>query len=279
MSEQLAIIASMSGLTKPGAVQRLQDELVKMPQPDIVTKHVFKPGIYERTITIPPWTVLTGAEHKTSYSVRLEKGSIAVNRDDGVVVLNAPCEFNAPAGVQRVGCVFDSEVVWTDIYENADDCQNIATVEARLYVVDEFGLGENRKRIAQDQKDFELFLLQYGMTHKSIGEIVHIEHDLMPMPAGFEVELKNSLIHGQGLFVSRDFAAGEIICPGRLDGKRTPAGRFINHSVKPNATPIKDGDDIHAVALRDLLNGEEVVINYRDSMRVNYGINLPKGAL
>ena len=152
MSDQLAIIASMSGLTKPGAVQRLQDELLKMSQPDIVTTHVFKPGIYERTITIPPWTVLTGAEHKTSYKVKLEKGSIAVNLDDGVVVLHAPCEFDAPAGVQRVGCVFDSEVVWTDIYENADDCEDIDMLEDRICIIPVCGLGDSRIRIALKNK-------------------------------------------------------------------------------------------------------------------------------
>lgn len=122
----------------------LQDELLKMSQADIVTQHKFLPGVYERTIVIPPWTVLTGAEHKTPYKVRLEKGTIAVNVGDEVRVLTAPLEFNAPAGVQRVGRVFDDEVVWTDVYENPDDCKDIAVLEDRLYTVPDCGLGENR---------------------------------------------------------------------------------------------------------------------------------------
>ena len=55
-------------------IENLQNELLKMPQADIVTEHIFSPGIYERKITIPPWTVLTGAEHKTNYKIKLEKG-------------------------------------------------------------------------------------------------------------------------------------------------------------------------------------------------------------
>ena len=49
----------------PDKVLALQDELLKLPQANIITEHIFKPGVYERKITIPPWTVLTGAEHLT----------------------------------------------------------------------------------------------------------------------------------------------------------------------------------------------------------------------
>lgn len=279
MSDLATMTDSMAALCRPGAVQRLQDGLLQMPQADIVTKHTFSPGIYERTITIPPWTVLTGAAHKTSYRVRLEKGTIAVNMEHGVTVLIAPFEFEAPAGVQRVGRVLADEVVWTDIYDNPDDCHNVATLEARLYDVPSCGLGENRLRISRDRKDFDLFLSQLGMTHAEMDTVVQIESDLMDMPHGFDVELRDSSTHGKGLFALREFAAGELICPGRIDGKRTPAGRFINHSMQPNAEPVKDGDDINAVALRELLAGEEIFINYRDSMRVNFGIDIPKEAL
>jgi hypothetical protein len=60
-------------------VVALQEQLLKLPQANIVTLHSFRAGFYERTIVIPPWTVLTGAEHKTAYQVRIDKGTIAVN--------------------------------------------------------------------------------------------------------------------------------------------------------------------------------------------------------
>jgi len=126
-------------------VVRLQDELLKMEQADIVTTHTFLPGVYERTITIPPWTVLTGAAHKTAYRVRLEKGVIAVNTDDGVKVLEAPMEFDVEAGFQRAGRVFEEEVVWTDIYQNPDNCRDLDVLEQRLYEVPPFGMGERRR--------------------------------------------------------------------------------------------------------------------------------------
>jgi hypothetical protein len=265
-----------SGLTLSitGKVQALEAELLKMPQADIVTEHIFTPGKYERKIMIPAWVVLTGAEHKTPYRVRLEKGTIAVNTDDGIKVLTAPCEFDAKAGMQRAGRVFEEEVVWVDIYDNPDDCTDLAVLEDRLYVVPECGLSDSRTEVQKARIDYGAFLHQIGMTQDEMDRIVQIEADLMEMPAGVDVELRDSPIHGKGLFATRDFEVGEIVCPGRLDGKRTPGGRFINHSLHCNVKPEKVGDDIYAVAVRKISADEELLVDYRASMRVNFGLVL-----
>lgn len=147
----------------PDKVLALQDELFKMPQANIVTEHVFLPGVYERKITVPPWTVLTGAEHKVAYRVRLEKGTIAVTTDEGVKTLTGPCEFDAPAGTQRAGRVFNEEVIWVDVYDNPDDCQDIPTLENRLYVVPVWGLGDSRTEIQKAMIAYRSMLLDFGV--------------------------------------------------------------------------------------------------------------------
>jgi len=257
-------------------IEALQENLLQMPQADIVTTHTFKPSVYERTIHIPAWTVLTGAEHKTDYKIRLEKGTIAVNVGDEVKIMTAPCEFDAKAGAQRVGRVFDEEVVWVDIYDNPDNCKDIAVLEERLYAVPTCGLGENRVAlmIQNAQNDYNLFVSQLGLDQAQIDQIVQIESDLIDMPEGYAVELRDSKIHGKGLFATKRFEAGEVICPGRIDGKRTPAGRFINHSFDSNVIPTLVGDDINAVAKRTIHINEELLVDYRASMRVNFGIAL-----
>jgi hypothetical protein len=257
------------------SIQRLEEQLLKMPQAPIETIHSFPPGKYERKIVIPPWTVLTGAEHKTDYVVRLEAGSIAVNTDDGVKLLNAPLEFSVKAGIKRAGRVFEEQVIWVDVYENPDGCTDIPTLEERYYVVPEMGLGETRqaKRIAEDRQDYASFLEQIGISPETMEEVVNTD-DLIPMPDGYSVELRPSLIHGMGMFALRSYQKGEYICPGRLDGHRTPAGRFINHSSRPNTKPVRVGDDIHAVALEDIQMNEEILIDYRTSMLVNIGMEL-----
>ncbi|SRR6266436_7948501 len=256
------------------AVQRLEDRLLTMPQAAIETTHTFLPGKYERAIRIPPWTVLTGAEHRTAYRVRVEEGTIAVNTDDGIKMLSAPCEFEATAGVKRVGRVFGEPVTWVDVYDNPDDCRDLTILEERLYVVPECGLGENRRAQELDRvrADYHLFLEQLGISQASMDMVVSDEADLMPMPPGYDVEVRPSQVHGKGLFALRVFEAGDTICPGRLDGKRTPAGRFINHSPEPNVIPLLVGANIYAVAARGIQVNEELLTDYRVSMRVNFGI-------
>lgn len=261
----------------PAAVLRLERGLLKMPQAGIKTTHSFKPGQYIRSVTIPPWTVLTGAEHLTDYTVRLEKGTIAVNTDDGMAILEAPIEFRAKAGCKRVGRVFEHEVVWTDIYDNPDNCRDLAVLEARLYDLSECELGETRAMHRTDlcRRDFALFLTQVGMTQPQMDAIVHIEADLIDMPPGFGVDLRPSAIHGTGLFATHAMQAGYPICPGRLGGCRTPAGRYINHSPEPNTTShMHTNGDIWAVALHPIQENEEITIDYRTSMRVNFGIEI-----
>ena len=257
-------------------IQNLQNELLKMPQANIVTDHIFYDGFYERKITIPPWTVLTGAAHKTDYKIRLEKGIIAVNVEEKVQVMTAPIEFEAKAGAQRVGRVFEKEVVWVDVYENPDNCQDLTVLEKRLYVVPNCGLGENRValEINNAQADYKLFLDQIGLNQAEMDKIVRNESDVIDMPNNVYVELRDSKIHGKGLFATKSFEKGEIVCPGRLNGKRTPGGRFINHSYDSNILPIKVGDDIYAMAVRDIYENEELLVDYRSSMRINFGITL-----
>jgi hypothetical protein len=162
-------------LSMTGKVLALQNELLKMPQANIVTEHIFKPGVYERKITIPAWTVLTGAEHKTPYHVRVEKGTIAVNTDDGVKVFTGPCDFPAKAGMQRAGRVFEDEVVWVDVYDNPDDCNDLAVLEDRLYVVPDCGLADSRTDAQKAAIAYRAFLYKLGMSDSEVDEVFEVK--------------------------------------------------------------------------------------------------------
>ena len=128
----------------------LQDELLKMPQADIVTTHVFKDGKYIRTMIVPPNTVIVGAAHKTPYKVRLEKGTISINLGDDLHTLTAPLELDAPAGTRRVGWVGNEELVWVDEYDNPSGCTDIDEIEERIYVIPECGLLDKRLALANN---------------------------------------------------------------------------------------------------------------------------------
>lgn len=98
-------------------------------------------------------------------------------------------------------------------------------------------------------------------------------------------KIKQSLIHGMGVFAAKNFKKGETVVVwdtshklteeeyanlpdeqkpyvARLGDKlvlmETPA-KFINHSCTPNIAPAQKGRDI---ALRDIHAGEEILADY-----------------
>jgi len=101
------------------------------------------------------------------------------------------------------------------------------------------------------------------------------------------VVIRDSPIHGRGVFAAQRIAPGEVIIDGCRDilsdeavaalsadeqafvsvmnGRniwmRHPS-RFVNHSCNPNAR----GDDQHDVALRVIEAGEEITVDYADEV-------------
>ena len=75
-----------------------------------------------------------------------------------------------------------------------------------------------------------------------------------------------SKIHGTGVFASRRILKEEIIGLGSIDGThKTILGRYTNHSDNNNAMfYYLKTRDVVMVAERDIDEGEEILINYRD---------------
>ena len=98
-----------------------------------------------------------------------------------------------------------------------------------------------------------------------------------------KVAVRDSPIHGRGVFATRRIEPGEVIIDGCrdilsgeaaealcveerpflsvVDGRNIlmkPPSRFVNHSCSPNAR----GTDRHDVAIRAIEAGEEVTVDY-----------------
>jgi len=128
-------------------MERLTEEILKLPEADIQTIHKFEDGLYHRTVIIPAGVVCTGAEHKTPYTVIVHKGTITVNTDEGIKTVTAPAQMEVAVGMERAGLTHDEEVMWTDIYVNEDNCKDLTILEDRLYVIPKCGLYDARKRL------------------------------------------------------------------------------------------------------------------------------------
>ena len=99
-------------------------------------------------------------------------------------------------------------------------------------------------------------------------------------PLPFIVELKESTVHGQGIFAISKLAKG--ITVGRthveidIDSKfediiRTPLGGFVNHSDKPNCRRVVVNSSLNAgtkikqhylETIKNIKKGEELTLKY-----------------
>jgi hypothetical protein len=128
--------------------------------------------------------------------------------------------------------------------------------------------------VIDDRCDYERFIEEYGLSPDLVRQIVENETDQTPMPEGFDaLRLGESEIQGRGMFATRSIHDGELIAPMRICRMRTPAGRFTNHSPTPNAKAV--APDIHnplsdliMVAVRQIREGEEVKVDYRQVLGV-----------
>ena len=118
--------------------------------------------------------------------------------------------------------------------------------------------------IQNARDDFSKFLDEVELTDSQVWILTSRTDDRIPMPEDVElVQVKPSLIHGLGLFAVESVSIGQLLAPMNINGLRTPAGRFVNHSNEPNCIAVPKDDNLYLVAARNLEQGEELLLNYR----------------
>lgn len=118
--------------------------------------------------------------------------------------------------------------------------------------------------------DYLRVLAEVGMTHEQVLAMTENTNDQMPMPTGFDfLHLAPSPIAGTGLFTTKAMTPGAVIGPARINGKRTPLGRYANHSPWPNTEfhPLANGD-MESVALCLIPVGGEILNDYRQGAKL-----------
>lgn len=116
---------------RKASIRALEAQILKHPQTDCPTEHVYAPGVAARVMRIPPWTVLTGAEHTTDHLALVTFGRIEVETDEGMRVLKAGDMFVSRAGAKRAGRTFKEGAIFVTIHANPDDCQNESVLVER----------------------------------------------------------------------------------------------------------------------------------------------------
>lgn len=83
-------------------VERLQAEMVKMPQAELTTEHHFSPGMYMRKVFRPAGTLIVGKVHKEPHFFLCAKGEIIAWTENGMKRLQAGDVVESKPGTKRV---------------------------------------------------------------------------------------------------------------------------------------------------------------------------------
>lgn len=236
--------------------------------------HTFSEGVYMRELHIPKGTFLIGKVHKQGGLNIVLKGSLIVYTADGVRKdVQAPCTIYAPVGRKVAVCTEDA--VWlniipttsTDVEEiEAEHFEDAESLDQALASADE----AYQDVAALEREDFSSVCSSLGYTTEEVSAMSSQTADCIPFPYGsYSVFVKDSPIHGRGLFASAPIKAGDIISKARVGNMRTPAGRYTNHSCVPNAEMVMyENGDVDLVAIEDIGGAEggmitsEVLVDY-----------------
>lgn len=256
-------------------VERMVLEHEQMPCPVI---HRFAPGLYIREITMPAGAFCIGAEHTVEHLNVMLAGRVSVRNEAGTVTeLVAPMTYVGKPG-KKIGYVHE-DVVWQNIF--ATDETDIETLEAMFVVKGSAWEQANQARLRPsiqdiyDRQDYRRVLAEYGIPHEvALAQSINTS-DMRPFPyGGYKVMVTDSPIEGRGLFATAEIQPGEVIAPARIGDKRTPAGRYTNHSASPNAKFVPTRDGLNLVATRRITGmaggrvGEEITIDYRQALEL-----------
>jgi hypothetical protein len=279
--------SAMRGLMSKG-IENAERAMLAHEQADCPVTHHFGPGIYIRELRMKAGILAIGHRQKFEHMNVLIKGRVLMLQNDGSSVeVAAPMTFVGQPG-RKMGYVLE-DVVWQNIY--ATDVRDVATLE-QMFLDKSMAWEEAEtlraksnhamRQVARD--DFHAMLAEYGFSAQTVREQSEDMSDQTTMPFGaWQFKVNHSPIHGVGVFLTADAAAGYVVGPARLNGLRTPLGRYTNHSPTPNARMEKlPNGDIQLVLLSDIKgcrggeDGEEVTIDYRQALSLS-GVQ-PKGA-
>lgn len=261
-------------------LEQLEAKMLTMEQVSAPVIHRFGVGVYIREVHLKAGAVAVGHFQKQNHNNVFLSGRVLMLTNDGIKDMQAPMVYVGTAG-RKIGWIVE-DIVWQNIY--ATDETDIEKLEA-MYIDKSEIFHQFTKESFEaafdahesDREDFRAVLADYGYTSDQVREISENESDQIGMPQGdWGFKVGKSAIQGKGIIASAPFTTGDIIAPALIDGKRTPVGRYCNHSKEPNAFfHLLSDNNLELIALRDIKgcsgghDGEEITINYRSVLELS----------
>lgn len=296
-----------------------ETRLLALPQVDCALTHRFADGICLREVKMPADSVIIGHAHRFADLNLMLTGRLTLLLEDGTLKeLKAPLTFLGTPG-RKIAFIHE-DVVWQNVWPTkvgraalprGQAEQQLCPTDSEwmdmgtdVEAIEEYYLDKSpgwtadraqrlaMERLARqpDRESFDAFLRDQGLPANDVRRISENQADQCPMPDqwmvgsmdGWKFQIGESAIEGKGVLATADIAAGEVIGPMRIDGKRTPLGRYTNHAAEPNAEVRLPSSILHPpssdlvlVSLRAIPGcrggqpGEEITIDYAQALAAN----------
>jgi len=118
-------------------INRLQAEMVKMPQIELPTEHYFAGGMYCRKVFRPAGTTIVGKVHKKAHLFLCAKGQILAWSETGMRALNAGDVVESQPGTKRVTYAVEDSI---GVTFHVTDKTDLDDIESELVEPDELAL-------------------------------------------------------------------------------------------------------------------------------------------
>ena len=127
-------------------IDKLQAEMVKMPQADLKTDHYFSPGMYSRRVFRPAGTLIVGKVHKAPHFFLCAKGEIIAWTETGMRKLQAGDVVECQPGTKRVTLAL-TDAIGVTIHRT--DKTNLDEIEVELIEPDDSALFDSSNKLKQ----------------------------------------------------------------------------------------------------------------------------------
>lgn len=125
-------------------IERLQHEMMQMPQAELLTEHYFSGGMYCRKLTRPAGTLIVGKVHKKDHFFLCAKGQIIAWSEKGMVTLNEGDVIASKAGTKRVTLAVTDAI---GITFHKTSKTNLDKIEKDLIELDELALFDSSNKL------------------------------------------------------------------------------------------------------------------------------------
>lgn len=125
-------------------IERLQYEMMQMPQAELQTEHYFSGGMYCRKLMRPAGTLIVGKVHKKDHFFLCAKGQIIAWSENGMVTMNEGDVIASKAGTKRVTLAVTDAIGITFHKTNKT---NLEKIEKELIEPDELALFDSSNKL------------------------------------------------------------------------------------------------------------------------------------